>query len=148
MPLLLNVLQVCWALSIKPENMGLSEYNGLRTTVPTFNAWTKCVGIDNRTTECSFDPQASWAVDVRGLYVHHVIHGSLYNEALEDTLTTGAGIKCLYCTYALHVGRALYKSVPAEQASSMAVSHLCRQCIWVSRWFRGYSGFLYIQLVM
>ena len=88
-------------------------------TVPTFNSCTKCgasPGIihdrtpdatysillgtdasDDLTTERSFDSQATWVIDGPGISFWHVIHRFLYNQALADVRSTGAGIKCLYC---------------------------------------------------
>ena len=53
---------------------------------------------DDLTTERSFDPQATWVIDVLGTSFWHVIHRALYNQALADVRSIGAGIKCLYCT--------------------------------------------------
>ena len=58
------------------------------------------LGVDasyDLTTERSFDSQATWVIDVLGISIWHVIHGFLYNQALADVRSTGAGIKCLYC---------------------------------------------------
>ena len=49
--------------------------------------------MDDLNTECSFDSQTMWVINVLG-----VIHWYLYNQALEDVRSTGAGIKILYCT--------------------------------------------------
>ena len=50
------------------------------------------------TTERSIDSQAMWFIDVLGFNFHwHGIHWCLYNHALADILSTGAGIECLYC---------------------------------------------------
>ena len=89
------------------------------STVPTFNSCTKCVGslgiiydhprpfatqfpghgcMSDLTTERSFDSQGRGVIDVLGLYFWHVIDGCLYSRALDDVRSTGAGIKCLYCT--------------------------------------------------
>ena len=71
------------------------------STVPTFNSCTKCMGspgiIHDRTTIAA---QPTWVIDVLGLLFWHVIHGCLYNRALADVQSTGAGIKCLYCKQA------------------------------------------------
>ena len=55
--------------------------------------------MDYLTTERSFDSQVTWVIDVIGLFFWHVIHGCLYNQALEDVWLTGARIKCLYSTF-------------------------------------------------
>ena len=55
------------------------------------------------TTERSFVSQAtSWVTDVLTLFFKHIIHWCLYNLALADVRSTGAGIKCVYCTFSLH----------------------------------------------
>ena len=89
-------------------------------TVPAFNSCTKCWDspciIHNRTPDChpvsqvwmrpqvpnltsesSFDSQATCVIGVLGLFFLHVIHGCLYNQALAEFRSTGAGTKCLYC---------------------------------------------------
>ena len=53
------------------------------------------------TTERDFDSQATWVIDVLGLYFD-VIQGCGYNEALADDRATGAGIKCIYCNLLIH----------------------------------------------
>ena len=58
---------------------------------PTF------LGRDDLTTGLSFDSKATWVTDVLSMLFWHVIHGCLYNQALADIRSTGAGIKCLYC---------------------------------------------------
>ena len=40
-------------------------------------------------------------VDVHDIFFGDVIHGCLNNQALADVRSTGAGIKCLYCTRSL-----------------------------------------------
>ena len=80
--------------------------------MPTFNSCTKYVGspdmvhdrtpdchpvfghgcIDDLTTERSFDSQATWVIDELFLFYLHAIHGRLYNQALADVRSTGAGI--------------------------------------------------------
>ena len=52
--------------------------------------------MDEFTTERGFDSKATWVIDVLGLFSWHVNHGCLYNQALADVQSTGAGIKCLY----------------------------------------------------
>ena len=42
--------------------------------------------------KCSFDSHAKWIIDVLGLFLLHVIRGSLYNQTLADVRSTGAGI--------------------------------------------------------
>ena len=90
----------------------------LKCTVSAFNSCTKCLGssgiIHDCTPNChpvfwawmrphvpdlaSFDSNATWVIDVFGLYFWHDIHGCLYNQALADVRSTGAGIECLYCS--------------------------------------------------
>ena len=43
-----------------------------------------------------FDLQDWWGIVVFGLFFWQVSHGCLYNHALADARSTGAGIKCLY----------------------------------------------------
>ena len=84
-------------------------------TVPTFNSCTKCKGssgiIHDRTPDCH---RFSWTwmtsqlnvaliCKLRGklmclIYFWRDILGCLYNLALADVWSTGARIKCLYCT--------------------------------------------------
>ena len=52
--------------------------------------------MDDLTTDCSFDSQAMWVIDVLGLFFD-VINGCLYDKALAVVRSTGAGIKYLYC---------------------------------------------------
>ena len=52
--------------------------------------------MDDPTTERSFDLQATWVIDALGLFFE-----CSYNQALADVCSTGAGIKCLYCTSTL-----------------------------------------------
>ena len=83
--------------------------------MPTFDSCTKCVGspgiinartldcfqsIDDLATERSFDSQATWVIDVLRLSLLSLynFHGYVYNQTLADDLSTGAGIKYLYCT--------------------------------------------------
>ena len=51
--------------------------------------------MDDLTTEHSFDSQATWVIDVFGLFAKCVIHGCLYNQALADVRPTVVGIKCI-----------------------------------------------------
>ena len=71
--------------------------------IPALNAWadqvlystacpiaTQFPGhgcMNDLSTECSIDSQATWVIDVLGLF---------YNQAVADVWSTGAGIKCLY----------------------------------------------------
>ena len=55
--------------------------------------------MDDLTTERRVHSQAVWVIYVLGLTLWHVIHGCLYNQALEDARSTDAGIECLYCTW-------------------------------------------------
>ena len=50
--------------------------------------------MDDLTIERSFDTQATWVIDILGLF-WNVTHGSLYNLAQVDVRSTGAGINCL-----------------------------------------------------
>ena len=57
--------------------------------------------LDNFKTECNFESQATWVIDVVGLFLRHDTDGCLYNQVLADIRSTGAGNKCLYmyCMY-------------------------------------------------
>ena len=59
--------------------------------------------MDDLTIERSFGSQATWVIDVLGLYFWRVSHGCFYNQAIEDVRSTGAGIKCLYCRPSNHI---------------------------------------------
>ena len=50
--------------------------------------------MDDLTAERRFDSKATSG---SSMCFGHVTHGRLYNQALEDVRSTGAGIKCLYC---------------------------------------------------
>ena len=91
-------------------------------TVPAFNSYTKCLGIavikhermpdyhpvswawmqphvPDLVTDRGFDSQATWFIDVLGLFIFWpVSDGCLYNQALADVRSTGANIRCLYCS--------------------------------------------------
>ena len=54
--------------------------------------------MDDITSVRSFDTLAEWVIDVLALFFGHVIHMCLFNQALADIQSTGAGVKCLYCT--------------------------------------------------
>ena len=82
-------------------------------TMKTFNSCTKCMGIiHNRTPAFHHFPGHEygwlhiWTWLWFASYVGHwcfwvifwdVIHRCLYNQALADDRSTGAGLKCLYC---------------------------------------------------
>ena len=93
--------------------------------MPIFNSCTECVDrpglLHNRTPDCSpvswvwmhggphswtccsFDSQATWVIDVCGLFVDMLpMNESTYNQALADVRLSGAEIKCLYCMYLIH----------------------------------------------
>ena len=53
---------------------------------------SSCMGMDDLTT----DSPATWVIDVLGL-LFDIKHRCLYNQALANVRSTGAGIKCLYC---------------------------------------------------
>ena len=53
---------------------------------------------DDITTERSLYSQATWIIDMLGIYFD-VIHGCLYNQSLVDVLSTGAGIESQYVLY-------------------------------------------------
>ena len=55
------------------------------------------LGVDDLTTESSFDSQATWVIDVLGLLFWNVVHVCLYKQALTDVRSTVARIKFLYC---------------------------------------------------
>ena len=42
---------------------------------------------------------ATWVINVLGLLFWLVTHGCLFNRALADVRSTGAGIKCLYLRF-------------------------------------------------
>ena len=87
------------------------------TTVPTFNSCTKCLGHCTRPharLQPSFldmDARMTSQLNVGligelhgslmcfDMFLWHVIHGCLYNQALADVRSTDAGIKCLYCKW-------------------------------------------------
>ena len=93
------------------------------TTVPTFNSCTKCVGrpgrIHDRTPECSpiffgmdvyMTSQLILALirklRVSSMYLAYFLRcytRCLYNQALPDVRSTGAGIKYSFCMPLLHV---------------------------------------------
>ena len=50
--------------------------------------------MDDLITERSSDSQATWVIDVLRLFIRHVIHGCLDNQAPADVRSTGAGINC------------------------------------------------------
>ena len=54
--------------------------------------------MDDLLNERSIDSQATWVIDVLGLF-SDVIYGSLNNQALAEVRLTGARIKCLNCIW-------------------------------------------------
>ena len=64
--------------------------------IATQSLWLWC--MYDLTVERRFNSQATWAIEVLGLFFWRVIYVCLYNNALPDVRSTGAGIKCLYCT--------------------------------------------------
>ena len=48
--------------------------------------------MDDLTSDRSFDSQATYVIDVLGLFLWHGIHGRLYNRALADVRSTSVGI--------------------------------------------------------
>ena len=48
--------------------------------------------MDDFTTERSFDSQATWVIDVLGLFFDMLYMGVFYNQSLADARSTGAGI--------------------------------------------------------
>ena len=52
--------------------------------------------VPGLTTERSFVSQATWVIDVLGLFFCHDINGCLYDQALAGVRLTGAGIRCPY----------------------------------------------------
>ena len=102
-------------------------------TVPTFNFCTKCVGrpgmihdrtpkfpghefLDDFTTEQSFDSQATYVGHRCIWLISHITHECLYSQALVDVRSTGAGVKCLYCSFVCSSMYSLY----------IVVKKLCR----------------------
>ena len=55
-------------------------------------------GLLITSTERSFDLQVACHCYAWVIFLLHDIHWCLYNQALADVRSTGAGIKCLYCT--------------------------------------------------
>ena len=53
--------------------------------------------MDDLTTERSFVSQATWVIDVLGLFFLHVINGDLKSQTLADVLSNGEGNTCVYC---------------------------------------------------
>ena len=51
--------------------------------------------MDDLTTENSFNSQATWVIMS---LIYLLDPGCLYNQALADVRSTGAGIRCVYCT--------------------------------------------------
>ena len=101
-------------------------------TVLTLNSCTKCVGspgmIPDRTPDCHpvlwvwkrrWPHSWTWIwfifVDVLGLLLGHSIHWCVYNQALADVRSTGAGIECPYCT--CRPGSGLMTPAPALRNS-------------------------------
>ena len=78
---------------------GQPEHN----TRPHSRLQPSFLGMDNLTTECSFDSQAMWVIDLLGLIF--LLFWCLYDQALADIRSTGAGIKCLYCRRVLLNGK-------------------------------------------
>ena len=58
--------------------------------------------MDYLTTKHSFDSQATWVIDMFGLLFCHLMFGCVYNQALADVRSTGAGIE--FCTACSVVG--------------------------------------------
>ena len=81
--------------------------------------------MDELKTERSFDLQATWVIEVLHLSFWHAIHERLYNQAMADIQSTGAGIKCLYCilrkltTYS-HLSVALSSSSIVDSYASIS----------------------------
>ena len=81
------------------------------------------LGMDAITTESSFDLQATWVVDVLGLSFLHVICGCLYNQALADVQSSGAGTKGLYCTYTWLFSERRTGSNKKDTSSCISIFH-------------------------
>ena len=78
-----------------------------QSTVPAFNSCTKRVGStsviydsspDRHAVSCAWMTSQRWSL-IAWLIFKLVIYGCLYNPALADVQSTGAGIKCLYCMF-------------------------------------------------
>ena len=98
----------------KHDKLSRSIYHDLRKFIRA-----ECMGspgiIDNRTPKChpvSWAWMHGWPYNWTELWlasyvshwrawllVWHVMHGCLYDQILADVRSTGAGIKCLYCSY-------------------------------------------------
>ena len=88
-------------------------FGQMYTYILTFNSCTRCVGsaspgiIHGRmsghgcglTNERSIYLQATWVINVLGLYFDILYSGCLYNQTPTDVRSTGTGIKCLHCMY-------------------------------------------------
>ena len=89
----------CLLPSCKMQRTTNSEIRGEVATgqlqcwhlIPALNAWAWC--LDDLTTDRCFYSQATCVINVLGLFFWTVIHGCLYNQALDDVRSTGAGIK-------------------------------------------------------
>ena len=92
------------------------------STVPAFNSCTKCAGmspdiINDHTPDCHpvswawMEPQVPdlqlnvasicklcWSSMCLAYFFGTFIHQCLYDHTLAEVWSTGAGIKCLYCT--------------------------------------------------
>ena len=78
--------------------------------------------MDNLIAERNFDSQATWVIDVLGLFVD-VIHGYLYKEALADSRSTDAGIKRQYYII-FHCTRTLVRiSIRHSQVLSTVIEY-------------------------
>ena len=97
-----------------PNNNDIKCSLFIAHTVPTFNSCTKCVvssgiihdcmpychpehgSMHDLTAESSFDSQ-SYLGNCFAWFIFYVTYRCLYNQALADVRSTGAGIKCLHC---------------------------------------------------
>ena len=79
-------------------------YVQCRHSIPALNAWatrawyTTARPIGIQLSWHGWHQDWTWVIDVLLNYFWHIIHGYLYNYALVDVRSIGAGIKCLYCT--------------------------------------------------
>ena len=61
-------------------------------------SWSWMHAWKTSTTERSFVLQAMWVIYVLGFNFDMLSTNVCYDQALEEVRSTGAGIKCLYCT--------------------------------------------------
>ena len=78
--------------------------------------------MDELTTECNLICKLRGSFVRLGLFSLDVSHGCLYNGALVDVRSTGAGIKCLYCNF--RAGHAVYSIVFCHHCCNYVIDRL------------------------